>query len=456
MCGLIAILNRQAGGWDTSSAEKAINRGLQFMTRRGLPGRSGLFHHKRASIGHVRLPIIDLSTESDQPYHCGSAVYAFVGEIFNYQELTPNARSDTQMIGEMLYEKRGNDFHKFDGFWSLVYIDENEAYAITDYLNQKPLYFHQQSTLIASEPGAIVAALDKQLTRSAVYFSNVLKWGYDPTGRTPYEEIAQLPAGHILAAGQEKFLAPYWDWSKVPYEANLEGLLIEATRNRLVGERPVGLLLSGGLDSTILFKILTEVLDHNVKVFHAENNESEYLEAALGSYPSQVLRPPPVTMEEAVIAHQVPVDLGSMVPQLALAKALHKEGFYVAMSGDGADEAFGGYRRAKEYDSQGSDLFVELPYYHLPRLDRLMMAETVELRNPYLAPKVIRHAMALPWHRRQSKEALKDEFAHLVPSLIINRPKLPLKTQAVMAGGIRYRQEVVDTWNRRVGTWSLK
>jgi asparagine synthase (glutamine-hydrolysing) len=455
MCGLIAILNRKAGGWDTASAEKAMDRGLKFMAHRGLPGRSGFVHHKEATIGHVRLPIIDLSTESDQPYHYEESVYAFVGEIFNYQEFSPDARSDTHMIGEVLAKQEGDKFHRFDGFWSLVYANKDMVCAITDYLNQKPLYFHRESTLIASEPGAIIAALDQQLTRNRVYFSNVLKWGYDPSGRTPYEEISQLPAGHILTLSRNRLdLVPYWDWAKIPHESDLAGLLIEATRNRLIGDRPVGLLLSGGLDSTILFRILTEVLGNDVKVFHAENNENMFLEVALDGYPSQVLRPPPVTVEEAVIAHQVPVDLGSMVPQLALAKALRKENFYVAMSGDGADEAFGGYRRAKEYDSQGSDLFVELPYYHLPRLDRLMMAETVELRTPYLAPKVIRHAMDLPWHRRQAKEVLKE--LSIVPGLIRDRTKLPLKTQAVIDGGIRYRQEVVDTWNRRVGSWSLK
>lgn len=458
MCGIIAVLNRQIAGWDNNAAEEALNRGLKFMARRGLPDRSGVFHHREgASIGHVRLPIIDLSRESDQPYHYKTAVYGFVGEIFNYQQLSPKAQSDTEVIGEMIFKQGVDSFHKFDGFWSVVLAEGDKVFAVTDYLSQKPLYFHLGSTLVASEPGAILAALNQKLTKNTVYFSNVLKWGYDPQGETPYKEITQLPPGHVLTYWRNSVnLTPYWDWSKIPHEANLAGLLIEATNNRLVGDRPVGLLLSGGLDSTIIFKILTEVLGDQVKVFHAENNENEFLEAALGGYPSQVLRPPPVTLEEAVISHQVPVDLGSMVPQLALAKALHKENFYVAMSGDGADEAFGGYRRAQEYDSQSSDLFVEMPYYHLPRLDRLMMAETVELRTPYLAPKVIRHALNLPWSRRRAKDALKNEFRHLVPNSILERAKHPLKTQAVIDGGIQYRQEVVDTWQRRVGSWSLK
>ena len=459
MCGLIAILDRHAGGWDISSSEKALARGLEFMARRGLPGRSGIVHHKGgASIGHVRLPIIDLSDASDQPFHHSSgAVYAFVGEIFNYKFLDEKAPSDTYLLGNILYDQGTSGFHVFDGFWSVVYAQGHTAFAITDYLSQKPLYFHRDKAMVASEPGAIVAALGEPLTQDSVYFSNVLKWGYDPAGRTPYQEIVQLPAGHVLMHWQKVWnLYPYWDWTRIPYDPNLNGLLIEATRNRLVGDRPVGLLLSGGLDSTIIFKILTELLGSQIQVFHAENNENQYLEAALGGYPSRPLRVPPVTIEEALVAHQVPVDLGSMVPQLALAKALRHEDYYVCMSGDGADEAFGGYPRAKEYDSQGSDLFVELPYYHHPRLDRLMMAETVELRSPYLAPKVIRHAMNLPWHHRQAKEALKNAFSAHLPRMILDRAKHPLKTQAVVQGGIAYRQELIDTWLRRIGQWPLR
>jgi hypothetical protein len=116
------------------------------------------------------------------------------------------------------------------------------------------------------------------------------------------------------------------------------------------------------------------------------------------------------------------------------------------MTGDGADEVFGGYRRASEYDSQWSDVFCELPYYHLPRLDRVMMRETIELRSPFLAPAVVAHGLSLPRELRTQKQALKRAFKGLVPDRIINRPKHPLKTEAVKTGGIGYRQQLVEAF----------
>ena len=456
MCGLIAILNRHAGGWTRGSAEAAIDRGLKFLDHRGLPGRSAVMERGGATLGHVRLPIIDLSTGWDQPLNFGESTLAFVGEIFNFQELDPRATCDTRVVGDRFNKFGPSGFHAFDGFWSVVSADPHRVTVLTDYLSQKPLYFHRPSLLVASEPLAIAHALGRPLDPDPVYFSNVLKWGYDPTGRTPFAEVTQLPAGHALIYDQGLSLEPYWDWQRVPYDPDLGGLLIEATRRRLIGDREVALLLSGGLDSTILFRILVEVLGESVKVFHAANNEDEFLELALAGHASQPLRVEPVSVEEAVVAHQVPVDLGSMVPQLALAKALRDEGFYVCMSGDGADELFGGYRRAKDYDSQASDVFTELPYYHLPRLDRLMMAATVELRTPFLSPKVIRHAMQIPWAKRTSKQTLKEVFGGLLPEAILDREKHPLKTSAVISGGLEYRQHLINLWHRRIGTWSLR
>ena len=456
MCGLIAILDRHAGGWDRVSAESAVERGLKFLEHRGLLGRSAIVERGGATLGHVRLPIIDLSTNWDQPINVGDSTLAFVGEIFNFQELDPRATCDTQVVGDRFFRFGPPGFHAFDGFWSVVFADRHRATVLTDYLSQKPLYFHRDSLMVASEPLAISAALERPLAPDPVFFANVLKWGYDPTGRTPFAGVVQLPAGHALIYDQGLSLEPYWDWQRVPYDGDLAGVLIEATRRRLIGDREVALLLSGGLDSTIIFRILVEVLGENVKVFHAANNEDEFLELALAGHQSRPLRTPAVPIEDAVVAHQVPVDLGSMVPQLALAKALRDEGFYVCMSGDGADELFGGYRRAKEYDSQASDVFTELPYYHLPRLDRLMMAATVELRTPFLSPKVVRHAMQIPWAKRTSKQALKEVFGGLVPQEIIEREKHPLKTPDVINGGVEYRKQLIETWHRRIGLWSLR
>lgn len=447
MCGLVSILDWKAGDWGLSLyATRAVDRGLKAMAHRGLPGRSLVVQEGNTILGHTRLPIINLDKYFDQPFERGGTVGVFVGEIFNYKKLYNKDFNscDVQTIFDFFNTWGLRNFHAFDGFWSCVFVKDKKVTVVTDYLSQKPLYFHPERMIVASEPMAIRAALNYPLEIDEVYMSNVLKWGYSPDYRTPWKGIQQLPAGVALTYPPGPTLTPYWEWSEVPLEFDLKALLVEATQNRLVGDRPVATLLSGGLDSTIIYKLLQSM---NVEIFpyYVVNGvDEEYINNVTQDYFS--LKTTSVTVPEAIKAHQVPVDLGSMLPQLALAKALRLKGYYVAMSGDGADELFGGYRRAQEYDSQASDVFMELPFYHMPRLDRLMMNQTVELRSPYLAPKVVRHALNLTWSKRTQKQALKEAFKDIVPQKILDRAKHPLKSNEVITGKIEYRKELIRIW----------
>jgi asparagine synthase (glutamine-hydrolysing) len=445
MCGLIAILDWEAGGWGSSlAATRAVKKGLDRMSYRGLPGRSMIVQEGKAILGHTRLPIINISEEFDQPYERGGTVGVYVGEIFNYKELyLKNYTSDIQVLFDIFNNFGLREFRVFDGFWAAVFTRKEKVTVITDYLSQKPLYFDKARLLVASEPEAVLAAYDQDWQYDEVYLSNVLKWGYSPDHRTPWIGLQQLPVGSVLTYPPGPTITPYWDWSQVPTEPDLTATLTEAVKNRLVGDRDVALLLSGGLDSTIIYKIMDK-LNVGVLPFHIENNEGEYL-AAVGVDSKELLMPP-VYLEPALKAHQVPVDLGSMVAQYGIAIALREKGYHVAMSGDGADELFGGYRRAKEYDSQASDVFIELPFYHLPKLDRIMMNQTIELRCPFLAPKVIKQAFQLDWDVRQSKQFLKHKFKDLVPKKILDRPKHPLKSNEVLTGGVEYRKKLVELW----------
>jgi asparagine synthase (glutamine-hydrolysing) len=446
MCGLIAILDWEAGGWGSSlAATKAVKKGLDRMSYRGLPGRSIIIQEGKTIIGHTRLPIISSDGQFDQPMQIDWTVGAFVGEIFNYKDIKFGklAESDTEVLIKTFTWDGLNGFHKFDGFWAAIFVRSGKTTVVTDYLSQKPLYFDTYRLLVASEPAAIIAArADDDLDE--VYLSNVLKWGYSPDHRTPWESIQQLPAGVALTYPPGE-ITTYWDWSEVPTRGDLRTTLTQAVKNRLVGDREVAILLSGGLDSTIIHQILTQILEMGARPFYTSNGkDDEYVNTVTQDYFS--LKTVPATIKDALKAHQVPVDLGSMVPQYQLAKALRERDYYVAMSGDGADELFGGYRRAKEYDSQMSDTFIELPFYHLPRLDRLMMNQTVELRCPYLAPDVIKIAMALDWEHRTEKQFLKHIFKDIVPKKILERPKHPLKSPEVISGGVEYRKELVQIW----------
>ena len=122
-----------------------------------------------------------------------------------------------------------------------------------------------------------------------------------------------------------------------------------------------------------------------------------------------------------------PADLGSMIPQYMMSKNLDAAKTPVLLTGDGADECFLGYSRAQEYDSRYYDVFSELVYYHIPRLDKLSSAFTFELRSPFLSTKLVETALWLKYEESKGKQVLKDSFKDIVPKEIIERKKQPLR-----------------------------
>jgi asparagine synthase (glutamine-hydrolysing) len=142
--------------------------------------------------------------------------------------------------------------------------------------------------------------------------------------------------------------------------------------------------------------------------------------------------------------NESPIDLGSVIPQYHLFESIRKNTDYrIVISGDGSDELFGGYSRIHEYDSQKSDIFQELSFYHLPRLDKMSMAHTLELRSPFLNNDIIRFAMHLPLEWRTDKKILKDTFGPMLPDSVVNRKKEALKNPEIKENKLAYRQKAV-------------
>lgn len=408
-------------------------KALKSMSHRGL-----INHFERDKgyfIGHNTLPIASLDEDASyQP----KLNFVFTGEVFNYKTFG-NFENDTRTVRMLFHDNSLSNFlrvcHQFNGFWGIAGIKENKLVAITDYLNQKPLYYRTDIKAVASEPHAL--SLLGPTNPDPLFYSNIQKWGYDMTNRTPWEEIKMIPPGCYYLDGEIK---QYWDWNKIILREDLRSLLYEETIQRLKGQRKIALLLSGGLDSSIVYYI-AKTSNIDVDCFHVENDESEYVKEICPEV--NLVKLAEVTRKESIIAHQSPVDLGSVVPQMALAKTLKDLGYHVCLSGDGADELFGGYRRINEYDSQQSDVFHELPYYHHPRLDRIMMSKTIELRSPFLSSKVVKYALNLPYWERKNKKILKDLFPEL-PQSILNREKKALKTSDIQKDLLKNTKENIN------------
>lgn len=430
---------------------------------------------------HHRLPIQTVDGDSwSQPIEIGENKYMlFNGEIFNYPS---EYDSDTEYL-KMLFSR----FHfqgglpmfdaifkphicSWDGFWAIVLVDaeKGDIYAFTDPLGKKVLYKNLEGSVCSEIKGL----LNEEDPMNWAFISGVLKNGYLATDETPFQNVFKLPNNTFIHWNLNNPLyitksAPYYDFNHFniefnTYEDKLDWLwdkLESATRARLISKNyPTSLLLSGGLDSSIIGGLLLK-LGADAQFYSIENGEDEEHIKACENYwniSSHRLKYSMDTEDQnnSKMLKQIykkwnesPVDLGSVVPQYYLFDAIKKGSkTRIVISGDGADELFGGYRRINEYDSQLSDIFHELTYYHLPRLDKLSMSHTLELRNPFLNLDIVKFAISLPFEERKNKKILKDTFRGLVPDCVIDRKKLPLKNSKIVENPLDYRKKAVSLY----------
>jgi len=405
-------------------------------------------------LGHVRLPIQGLNKSNDHPVAYKNYIGAFVGEIYNYKELCEGIySSDLPVLLEEFSKYGERAFHAFDGSWAAI-IYNDDAYEVevfSDYLSKKPLYIRTDTFGISSEIKALLEL--GKVSFDKTYFAAVAKWGYCPEGLTPFNEIKKLPYGsrlvysandaYLKMARQTEFLNPH--------PGRFLTRFTQSVKNRTVADVPISLLMSGGLDSTILYYVLKEISADPLTIFHVENDEDHYLNFIDFRPQDKIIKvsikDSEYVLNDVLWANDGPVDLGSMIPQYLLSREISKNNITVCLSGDGADELFGGYQRAREYDSQYSDIYHELIYYHLPRLDKMMFAHKVELRCPFLSKDIIEFAMSLPYEQRTQKEFLKQQFQSIIPKEIIDRPKKALRykhSQEWRLSLIRAYQQLIE------------
>jgi asparagine synthase (glutamine-hydrolysing) len=445
MCGINISYGQKKADRD------AVNRMNEAIAHRGLPGNTATYVDKNISLGHVRLPIQGLSDEFRQPYRYKQWIFAFVGEIFNFKKLYSDAKSDVQVLAWHWAKKGLDAFNDFDGFWSVaIYnIQTGKTVLAIDDLSKKPLYSDREGHISSEIKGITCLRKYDEADQNKLYYARVRKFGYDITGQTFDRWITKLVPGcyeiNQSGMGLTHLIPPR------PSQKVLAAALLESVENRLVSDISVGILVSGGIDSTIIYE-LAKSFSRNLTLFHVDNGEEGFL--------NDLKIPPDIKLiklsygkqniSEALYYNEGPVDLGSMLPQFALGREIKKHDIHVVLSGDGADELFGGYMRSLQYDSQESDIIDELVHYHLPRLDKLMMASTIELRCPFLSRDVVGNALVLPWTERQDKKILRTTFKELVPKSILERPKMPLRIKEVWEDKEEWRHYLVDKFQNEV------
>ena len=427
---------------------------------------------------HHRLPIQTLDGDNwSQPIQIGEDRWLlFNGEIFNYGDFESDTAYLQNLFSSFYFGGVGMlqalfEPHvvSWDGFWAIVLVDTNkrEVYAFTDPLGKKCLYKNDRGEVCSEIKGLYEKDEFMNLDRS--FFSGIIKFGYLPTNQTPYDNIKKLDPNKFYRWSLDHPIKmevsdPYYNFNSfdqglVDYEQRMDWLwnkMESSVQARLLSKNyPTSLLLSGGLDSSIIAGLLLK-LGADVDFYSISNGEDERYVKDCEYYwnveSKRLKYDIDLESEEGKKGlidiyktwNESPVDMGSVVPQYHLFDAIKKgSNTRIVISGDGADELFGGYRRINEYDSQQSDIFHELTSYHLPRLDKLSMAHTLELRSPFLNHDIVRFALSLPLEERINKKILKDTFKGLVPDSVIERSKLALKNTKIVEDQIAYRKEIV-------------
>lgn len=331
----------------------------------------------------------------------------------------------------------------------------------TDPLGKEQLYYNIDTLKYSDSINDLITSREKD----GLYFSTILKFGYNYDDRTPYKNIKRvLPGERVIISKSKKsiYKEPGFEFDFNRKEnKNIKDLLFEKIKEELTQipkeEKEIGVLLSGGIDSSIVSAILLQLkeegyISQDIRFFSINNSEdTEYIELFEKRFNIKSTRLnydlsnlTDDEKKEVLKINETPVDLGSLFPTYVMFKELQKQNIRYIFTGDGPDELFGGYKRIDEYDSQLSDIFYELSFYHFPRLNKLARYFGLILKTPWCDEEMVRLAVNLPLEDRTHKKIMKDNFKDLIPEEIINREKRPLKNDLIKGDKRSYRNKLVE------------
>ena len=374
MCGIAGIVGATP---DLVVEPEVIHRMCRSIVHRG-PDDEGVYVKENVGLGMRRLSIIDLAGGRQPISNEDATVWVvFNGEIYNFPELRTElearghcfqTNSDTEVIVH-LYEDRGAEcVEKLRGMFAFALYDERRRSLLLarDRLGKKPLHYalERGRLFFGSEIKAVLAAAPdlRDLNRDALlkYFY----FGYIPDPETAFARIHKLPPAHLLefAGGQVK-IRPYWDLpaygthepaSEEECLEELERRLGEAVRIRLISDVPLGALLSGGVDSSIVVGLMARAHSGPVKTFSIGFSKQDFNEAdsarqvaqRFGTDHHELVVEPDIGEALNFLTHHMEEPFGdsSMLPTYFVCK-MARQHVTVALSGDGGDELFAGYTR---------------------------------------------------------------------------------------------------------------
>lgn len=425
MCGIAGVFQ--------GPANQIVKTMVKTISHRGPDGR-GVMEIPNGTLGHTRLAILD-PAGGRQPMQYRDTTIVFNGEIYNYKELKRKhlanfhikTHSDTEVLIH-LYRQFGPEcVELLDGMFAFAIRQDKEIFLARDPIGIKPLYYGTSQDgnhfVFASEIKALVGIVQSIKEFPAGH------WYHSRLGWHQYFRLEQTV--HSFAGTENEALSA------------IKSIMRESVYKRLLADVPVGVSLSGGLDSSIVTALAREETEqlHSFAVGVAESPDlkaarqmSKYLDTIHHEYIYTM--PDMIAALPNVLYHLESFDpalVRSALPNYFLAK-LASEHVKVILTGEGADEIYAGYDYLAKYASpdelQREMLYItnELHNTNLQRADRMSMAFGLEARVPFLDVQAISLALGIPpaWkihNGRTPKALLRQSFAEDLPTEIVSRPK---------------------------------
>ena len=370
MCGIVGAFN--PNGIKKIDLEPA----LKILHHRG-PDSKGTFYDDNICLGHTRLSIIDLSKEADQPMIDEDLVIVFNGEIYNYREIKRilrakghlfKTKSDTEVILKAYRQWGERCVHDLEGMWAFCIYDKtnNSIFLSRDRIGEKPLVYYKDKNdgtfYFASELPALmkIAKIDKEIDYQALHLYFINNYRHIPANETIFENVFKLePANNLVCPDGHGLTYRYWDidFTKEKYEDWLieyKAELSEAVQSRELSDVPIGILLSGGIDSSsIALYLKNKNITSYTLGFSKDDPELERASRVaklLGIKNKQIIFSKDEVVKRALDINRElisnlgePINLIQAVYTKLIMEEVRKDGIKVIIGGNGADELFYGY-----------------------------------------------------------------------------------------------------------------
>lgn len=513
MCGI--------AGWVRSDemngtlGETAARSMAHTLAHRG-PDGEGVWMDRKVALGNRRLAVLDLSPRGHQPMvsHDGRFVMTYNGEVYNYLELKAEVGerfetgTDTEVVLEAFARWGLECLHRLNGMFAFAVWDRltETLHLVRDRFGVKPLYYAESGGTLyfASEIKALAAAGIPLEPDEKTWSTYLASGAYDHDATTFFKGVRKLPPGHSLTWHDGVLAIRCWyDLAAVVGAADLDlrsdrlvseeyhELLLDAVRMRFRSDVPVGVCLSGGLDSSTLVALLHELFGagQRIETYHFACGDPRYDETpwvarllADRNYPLHVahlhVADVPRLSEEAITYQEEPFGGLPTLAMIELFKCARRQGTIVLLDGQGLDEQWAGYHYYANTPEPGSSATIpvqgsvqashnraclsqdfmplqgmasfpepfenrlqnlryrDLRYTKLPRAlrfnDRASSQVSCELREPFLDYRLVELAFRQPHSRLiregQHKYLLRQMVARLLPRGFTEAPKRPVQT----------------------------